>query len=450
MPEPSSDRLLAAIEQSELIDPSAFQAAVAELRDRHQGRLPHDPAELAHHFQQRGLLTDWHIAKLLSGKSRGFRLGTYKLLRHIGRGGMGSVYLAEHMGMQRKVAIKVLPPALVQNRSYLERFQREARVAAALDHVNIVRAFDFGNSGDLYYLVMEFVDGADLATRVQGSPGGLPVGQAVDIIIQATRGLQHAHDRGVIHRDVKPSNLLIDANGCVKLLDLGLARHDQGEQGSVTMAHRETILGTADYLAPEQALDCHTVDCRADIYSLGCTLYFALAGHPPFPDGTLAQRIAQHQHATPKPLSHIRPEISEQVDLVCQRMMAKSPADRYQSSDEVAEALQMAVGCLAIDGHEPPLDGLAEQDPFPPIDVDASNPRQDRVQRHPRAPVRSVRRGQRWIWLLLAILCLVACILAVLVWRRSVASASCAPSAVAQAWSSPGGWYTRRRKDANR
>ncbi len=420
MPEPSSDRLLAAIEQSELVDPDAYQSAVADLRERHEGHLPHDPAEIAHHFQLRGLLTDWHIAKLLAGKSRGFLLGKYKLLRHIGRGGMGSVYLAEHMGMQRKVAIKILPPALVQNRSYLERFQREARVAAALDHLNIVRAFDFDHAGELYYLVMEFVDGPDLATLVQESSGGLPVGQAVDIMVQATRGLTHAHDRGIIHRDVKPSNLLIDSTGCVKLLDLGLARHDQGEQGSVTMAHRETILGTADYLAPEQAINCHAVDCRADIYSLGCTLYFALAGHPPFPDGTLAQRIAQHQHAVPRPLSDIRPDIPELVEWVCQRMMAKSPADRYPSSDEVGHALQTAMGRLSDGDHGPPQDAPVKHEPFPTMDVDSSNSRQDRVLRLQRMPVRSARRGPPWIWLLLAILCLVAGVLAVLVWRRSV------------------------------
>jgi len=242
------------------------------------------------------------------------------------------------MLMQRRVAIKVLPRHKVGDSSYLARFRREAQAVAALDHRNIVRAYDIDNEGNTHYLVMEYVAGRDLNTMVKND-GPLDYDDAADFIRQAAEGLQHAHDANLIHRDIKPANLLVDARGTVKILDMGLARFIDEEQASLTRVHDENVLGTADYLAPEQAQDSHTADHRADIYSLGCTLYYLLTGHPPFREGTLAQRIVKHQTEAPTSLYEDRPDAPQPLVDVCLRMMAKQPAARIQSAGEVARVL---------------------------------------------------------------------------------------------------------------
>jgi len=240
--------------------------------------------------------------------------------------------------MQRRVAIKVLPKDKVDDSSYLARFRREAQAAAALDHRNIVRAYDVDNEGRNHFLVMEYVEGRDVLTIVkEDGPLAYPV--AADYTRQAAEGLAHAHAAGLIHRDVKPANLLIDRKNVLKVLDLGLARFTGEEYASLTVAHEENVLGTADYLAPEQALDSHGVDARADVYSLGCSLYYMLTGHPPFPEGTLPQRLMMHQKETPPSIYNDRPDAPEDLVDICMRMMAKKPDDRPQSAAEVAERL---------------------------------------------------------------------------------------------------------------
>ena len=285
-----------------------------------------------------GLLSRWQCEKLLEGRHKGFFLGKYKLLDHLGTGGMSSVYLAEHLLMQRRVAIKVLPKARVQDSSYLARFHREAQAAAALDHRNIVRAYDVDNDGDIHYLVMEYVEGRDLLVMVK-EDGPLDYPVAVDYIRQAAQGLAHAHQAGLIHRDVKPANLLVEREGVVKILDLGLARFTGEDIASLTVANDENVLGTADYLAPEQALDSHGVDGRADIYSLGCSLYYILTGHPPFPEGTLPQRLMMHQREPPPSIREDRADAPEDLVGICLSMMAKKPRDRPQSASEVSELM---------------------------------------------------------------------------------------------------------------
>ncbi|MEX0712954.1 MAG: serine/threonine-protein kinase, partial [Pirellulales bacterium] len=240
--------------------------------------------------------------------------------------------------MHRRVAIKVLPKYRVNDSSYLARFYLEARAAAALDHPNIVRAYDVDNEGDQHYLVMEFAQGQDLQHLVKVE-GPLGFERAADYIRQASLGLVHAHRVGLIHRDIKPANLLVDPDGTVKILDMGLARFSDQSQASLTVAHDETVLGTADYLAPEQALNSHNVDSRADIYSLGCTLYFLLTGHPPFPEGTLSQRLMKHQVEQPPGILIDRPDAPAELVAICARMMAKSPDKRYQTAGHVSEAL---------------------------------------------------------------------------------------------------------------
>jgi serine/threonine-protein kinase len=311
------------------------------------GRIS-DAEGVAERLTDAGLLTEWQCEKLMEGRHKGFFLGKYKLLDHLGTGGMSSVYLAEHVLMQRRVAIKVLPKHRVEDTSYLARFHREAQAAAALDHRNIVRAYDVDNDGSIHYLVMEYVEGRDLHAMVKAD-GPMDYPATAEYIRQAAEGLAHAHQAGLIHRDVKPANLLVDQKNVVKLLDLGLARFTTDEdRASLTVTYDENVLGTADYLAPEQALDSHGVDARADIYSLGCSMYFLLTGHPPFPDGTLPQRLMMHQKEQPPSIFKERTDAPRELVDICLRMMAKKAQDRFQTAAEVAEAL---ADWLVAQGH---------------------------------------------------------------------------------------------------
>lgn len=287
---------------------------------------------------------------------------------------MSSVYLAEHIVMRRRCAIKVLPQKRVSDTSYLGRFHREAQAVASLDHPNIVRAYDVDHQADrdtdIHFLVMEFVDGQSLQELVLKS-GQVPFADAADYIRQAALGLSHAHGAGLVHRDIKPGNLLVDHTGVVKVLDLGLARFfsDTGDD-ALTIQHDEKVLGTADYLAPEQALDSHSVDARADIYSLGCTLYFLLTGSPPFTEGTLAQRLMAHQTKQPPSIESKRPDVPVELAAIVRKMMAKSPGDRPASAMAVAETLenwlkQYRSGEVSSGGVSVESDVLQQEDAHP-------------------------------------------------------------------------------------
>jgi len=326
------------IQRSGLVEEADLKQALIDSKEKHGGQLPEDAETLATELIEKDLLTRWHTDKLLDRKYKGFFLGKYKLLSLLGTGGMSSVYLAEHIVMQRKRAIKVLPKSRVDDSSYLARFQREAKAAASLDHRNIVRVFDIDNFNGTHFMVMEFVQGRDLQEMVKAE-GPLEFRTIADYMIQAAEGLAHAHQRGLIHRDIKPANLLLDREGVVKILDMGLALFSEDEAASLTIAHNENVLGTADYLSPEQAINSHNVDTRADLYSLGCTMYYLLTGHPPFPDGTLAQRIAKHQSAMPTRIRQERPECPEELADICWKMLQKKQDQRYQSAREVADAL---------------------------------------------------------------------------------------------------------------
>lgn len=345
MPKLTVDKFLELVAKSKLVDHDRWTQFVADLKNApvsdEEPLTGSAPGAVADRLVDEELVTRWQADKLLEGRHKGFFVGKYKLLGHLGTGGMSSVYLAEHLLMHRRVAIKVLPKARGADKdsSYLERFHREAQAIAALDHVNIVRAYDIDNEGDTHYLVMEYIDGLDLNIIVRDS-GTLEYITAAQYIKQAARGLHYAHSVGLIHRDVKPANLLVDAEGVVKILDLGLARFiAEKEQASLTVAYDENVLGTADYLAPEQAIDSHAVDARADIYGLGCSLYFLLTGHPPFTEGTLTQRLMAHQKDPPPSIYKDREDAPPGLVNICLRMMAKKPADRYKDCAEVARAL---------------------------------------------------------------------------------------------------------------
>ena len=289
------------------------------------------------------LITTWHLKQLLKGKHRGFFLERYKLLNELGKGGMSSVYLAEHTSMHLPVAIKVLPVKRVGEKSYLERFKREAKASFKLRHDNIAGATNFDHHGDLWYIVLDYIEGEDLHQKVKRA-GPLPIRDAVEYIRQAACGLQYAHEQGLVHRDIKPANLMLDTKGTVKILDLGLALDgDDDEEGGLTKAHDEKVLGTADYLAPEQSKNSHSADPRSDIYALGCTLFYLIVGRAPFARGSVIERIKAHwNEPAPNPLEELeKPPAdldSALIDLYF-RMMEKHPDARPQTAGEVAEQL---------------------------------------------------------------------------------------------------------------
>ncbi len=301
---------------------------------------PSAPKQLAYAMIRDGMLTTLQAGLLLRGKWKNFVIsGKYKLLEHLGSGGMGSIYLCEHIRMRRRVALKILPADHTTDPVTLERFYREARAVAALDHPNIVRAYDIDHDGDMHFLVLEYVDGANLHSIVERF-GPLAVGRAVNCILQSADGLQHAHEAGLVHRDVKPGNLLLDRTGTVKILDLGLARFFDDEAGQLTRRNdMNHILGTADYVAPEQAIDSSVVDIRGDIYSLGVTFFFLLTGRSPYKDGSISQKLMWHQISQPMPVTQFRPEVPKKLAAIIDKMMAKEPSQRYQTPAELFEAL---------------------------------------------------------------------------------------------------------------
>jgi serine/threonine protein kinase len=285
-----------------------------------------------------GALTKFQAGQLLAGKYKGLRFDRLKILDRIGSGGMGTVFLCEHLGLRKQVAVKVLPPDQAGDEAVRERFFREARAAAALDHPNIVRVHDMASSGGVHYIVMEFVDGQDLQS-ILNKYGPLPHGRACSYIAQAALGLQHAHEKGLVHRDIKPANLLVDKTGVVKILDMGLARFNEDEKDNLTAKFdKGAVLGTADYMAPEQILASSQVDIRADIYSLGVTLYTLINGKPPF-GGSCTQKLVGHTTLKATSLTQVRREVPKALSAIVDRMMAKDPAERFQTPAEVVEAL---------------------------------------------------------------------------------------------------------------
>jgi serine/threonine protein kinase len=253
---------------------------------------------------------------------------------------MGSVYLAEHRHMERHVALKVISPEMINNADAVRRFRQEVTAAARLGpHANIVAVHDAEQAGDLHFLVMEFVEGQCLADYLR-TRGPLPIAEACDYVRQAALGLQHAHQQGMIHRDIKPHNLMRTPQGQVKVLDFGLARCGrETDKPRTQLTQQGVLMGTADYMAPEQANDSRVADIRADIYSLGCTLYHLLTGRVPFPDGGTVDKIIKHAVEQPTPVGALRRDLPLGVVRVVEKMMAKNVEQRYQTPAEVAEAL---------------------------------------------------------------------------------------------------------------
>jgi serine/threonine protein kinase len=295
-------------------------------------------------------LTEYQAGLLARGHADGFFLGDYKVLDRLGKGRMAGVYRAQHR-LGQVVAIKVLPPSKAKEPNLLGRFQREARLAMKLKHPNIVRAFQVGIADGLNYLVMEYLEGETLE-EVLARRGKFLPGEAVRLIYQALQGLEHIHSQGLVHRDLKPANLMLvpaagaDGNtlrSTVKILDIGLGRalFDEGGPDVPSLTSEGVLLGTPDYMSPEQARDPRATDIRSDVYSLGCVLYHLLAGHPPFPDTNIISQMIRHATEPPRPLKEMNPAVPDGLQQIVNWMLAKDPAGRYPTPERAAGALHV-------------------------------------------------------------------------------------------------------------
>jgi serine/threonine-protein kinase len=334
----------AILARAHLLEPAQLEEVASHL----QSQFP-EPRALAGELLRRDWLTPFQVNQLFKGKGEELLLGSYVLLKRLGEGGMGEVYKARNWKLGKTVALKLIRKQRITDSDMLRRFQREVRATAQLNHPNVVHAYDCDEAGGKHFLVMEFVDGVDLSYYVK-KHGPLTVAQACDCIRQAALGLQHAFECGLVHRDIKPHNLLVtrtsgdgtSQGAMVKILDMGLARSSQpaGEEDTTTSMTKEgAVMGTLDYIAPEQAMDAHSADTRADLYSLGCTFYYLLTGKLPFPGGSAMEKLLRHQNKQPTPVEELRPKLPPAVVSIVNKLMAKRPEDRYQTPAELVATL---------------------------------------------------------------------------------------------------------------
>jgi serine/threonine protein kinase len=302
-------------------------------------------------------VTEYQAGLLLRGHREGYFLGSYRILDRVGKGRMAGVYKAVDSRGQ-VFALKVLPPSKTIDTEAFGRFRREAHLAIRLRHPSIVRTFGLGAMNDVHFIVMEFLDGETLQTILE-TRSTLPPVEVARIGFLAALGLQHLHEHGFVHRDLTPANLMLipapaagqnTLRSLVKILDIGLGRrlHDPANtEPTQGLTNEEDILGSRDYLAPEQARDARKADVRSDIYSLGCGLYHALAGKPPFADKNAVRQILRHAHEQQVPLPEVDPTVPEPLDSIITTMMAKEPAQRYQTPAELAKVLQGFLASLS-------------------------------------------------------------------------------------------------------
>lgn len=346
--------------QSGLMTAEEVRAFMAALPP---GAKPVTAADLARELYRAGRLTKYQCQAVYQGKTRILVLGNYVVLDRLGRGGMALVFKAQHRRMQRIVALKVLPPEMIDSEEAVQRFQQEVKAVARLSHPNIVTAYDADEANGIHFLVTECVEGENLLTLVR-EYGPFPPGKAIACILQAARGLEYAHQQGIIHRDIKPSNLLLDKRGTIKILDMGLARVRQpmtmGED--VEFVQDGYVVGSVDYMSPEQTVDMKATDHRSDIYSLGCTLFYLLAGRTMYRGETFVHRVLAHREHPIPSLRQVRADIPEGLDAVFRKMVAKKPKDRHQSMTEVIGDLQGLVTPASLKGPGPYVAPKANED----------------------------------------------------------------------------------------
>lgn len=335
----TADEFLSLLQKSNLLESARFEQLTQKLAEASTPIT--DPSRLAALLVREHVLTRFQADQILQGRSKGFWVNKkYKILDQVGIGGMARVFLAEHIIMRRKVALKVLPTAKCAEPASLARFLREARAIASIHHPNVIRAYDIDQDSDFYYIVLEYAEGETVAQYVE-KHGPIPWPQACDYVYQAAAGLEHLLSCGLIHRDIKPSNIIIEHHGTIKLVDLGLAVFfEEKELDPLTIKYEQNVLGTADYLAPEQAIDSHNVDGRADIYSLGATFCFMLCGESPFPKGTVMEKLHAHQTEPFKTIRDRAPDVPKDLDAILRKMLAKQPKDRFASMTELRAAIR--------------------------------------------------------------------------------------------------------------
>ena len=333
----SAKHFIDTLAASGVIDPQASAALQEEL-----GAV--DSETIARQLVQRQVITEYQAAAVLEGDEGLLQIGEYTILALIGEGGMGRVFKARHRRLDRLAAIKVISRNALLGHDSIARFHQEARTAAQITHSNIVITYDAGEQDGVHYLVMEYVDGQDLGVIPQDR-GPLPLRQAVDVMIQTANGLDYAHRRSVIHRDIKPDNLLIDGDGNIKILDMGLARiASHGRPLASTVDRRLTspgqVIGTLAYMAPEQAESSRQADARSDIYSLGCTFFHLMTGNVPYPGGSIHRVIMSHREDEIPSMRDHRIETPIWLDEVFKKCVRKQPCDRFQSAGELLQVLR--------------------------------------------------------------------------------------------------------------
>ncbi|MCX7700349.1 MAG: serine/threonine protein kinase [Gemmataceae bacterium] len=345
-----------ALHRTGLLRPVQF----AKLQTEILPAISEDPQELAFALVHRGWLTSYQAEMALQGRVPELVIGGYQILSPIGSGGMGQVFKAWQKRLNRFVALKIIKDEILRSNPRAQRrFKREAMAVARLSHPNIVAICDADEDRGLQFIVLEYVDGPDLERLVR-ERGPLPWEMVCDFARQTALGLQHAHEAGFVHRDIKPSNLLValadtasrpsgggrlPANsgstfGTIKILDMGLARTDEVIDTQPSMTREGAVMGTPDFIAPEQALDASSVDIRADLYSLGGTMYYLLMGRVPFPGGTVMEKLMKHQRMDPDPIEQARPDVPARLVQVIRKLMSKSPSDRFQTPLELIESLE--------------------------------------------------------------------------------------------------------------
>lgn len=341
LPNPARDRFLLALRRSRLLPADRIDALVAAAPP-----AARDADRLGEFLVEQRALTHFQVHKLKQGTWQGLALGPYHILSPLGKGGMGTVYLAHDTrkadGREALAALKVLPPKRAREEDrMLARFRREMDMAQRVSHPHLTRTFEAGDVQGVHYIAMEYIRGQSLR-RLVADRGPLGVPRSARVFSEVADGLQHAHEQGLVHRDLKPSNIMITPNGHAKILDMGLALA-VGEElpaDKTIVGGQGYVVGTMDYIAPEQVDDPTGVDARADIYALGCSLYFALTGQPPFPGGTSLEKMKRHRIEHPVPVSEVNPTVSAEFARVVDRLMAKSPARRYQTAAAARDALR--------------------------------------------------------------------------------------------------------------
>lgn len=315
-------------------------------------------AAIADHLIQHDKLTRFQKHKLLQGITVGLVLGPFHLLVPIGRGGMGTVYLAKDTRTGQHVALKILPPKVARREErLLARFQREKELSQRIKHPHIAQAVEVGVVQNIHFIAMEYIPGVTLY-RLVASRGTLSIARAADLFTEAATALAHAHAQGVIHRDLKPSNIMVTPRDHAKVLDLGLAYTEGEEVEDIeVVGGKGYIVGSIDYMAPEQTRDPTNIDARADLYALGCCLYFALTGSPPFPEGTVHEKVRAHRHQAPEPIRTRNPQVPEGFAALVHKLLAKSPGERFASANELVAAL-----APWRSGERPPLDTPADEE----------------------------------------------------------------------------------------